>query len=195
MDNATALQPAWDFMLEHLGTGFMSSPAFLLTAVVLGVYVPGIVFSVVDVLVARSDRRVLARRGIDAAVVRERRRKLDGQLAVGHVVVVGRIIQVQVLARLQRQTDPFLWERLHDFDDLANRLLRVLMGRPDGPDGGQLPRDRLDVARSGVVGDADRPVAAHGRAPDQLDRRQLAVAQEGVGVEVVESVRHRAPGR
>jgi sterol desaturase/sphingolipid hydroxylase (fatty acid hydroxylase superfamily) len=53
MGNATALQPAWDFMLEHLGAGFMGSPAFLLTAVVLGVYVPGIVFSIVDVLVTR----------------------------------------------------------------------------------------------------------------------------------------------
>lgn len=53
MDNATALQPTWDFMLAHLGTGFMSSPAFLLTAVVLGVYVPGIVFSIVDVFVTR----------------------------------------------------------------------------------------------------------------------------------------------
>jgi sterol desaturase/sphingolipid hydroxylase (fatty acid hydroxylase superfamily) len=53
MDNSTALQPAWDFMLQHVGAGFMSSPAFLLTAVVLGVYVPGIVFSVVDVWVTR----------------------------------------------------------------------------------------------------------------------------------------------
>jgi sterol desaturase/sphingolipid hydroxylase (fatty acid hydroxylase superfamily) len=53
MDNVTALQPAWDFMLEHVGSGFMSSPAFLLTAVVLGVYVPGVGFSVVDVWVTR----------------------------------------------------------------------------------------------------------------------------------------------
>lgn len=53
MDNATALQPIWDFMLENVGTGFMSSPAFLLTAVVLGVYVPGIVFSIVDVLLTK----------------------------------------------------------------------------------------------------------------------------------------------
>ncbi|HSW14281.1 MAG TPA: sterol desaturase family protein [Solimonas sp.] len=53
MDNTTALQPAWDFLLENLGAGFIGSPAFLLTAVVLGVYVPGIVFSVVDVFVTR----------------------------------------------------------------------------------------------------------------------------------------------
>jgi hypothetical protein len=59
--------------------------------------------------------------------------------------------------------------------------------------GGELTDDRLDVAGAGVVGDPDRPVAAHGRPPDQLDRRQLAVAEERVGVEVVEPVRHRAP--
>lgn len=53
MDNATALQPIWNFMLENVGSGFMSSPAFLLTAVVLGVYVPGIIFSAVDVLITR----------------------------------------------------------------------------------------------------------------------------------------------
>ena len=53
MNNATVLQPTWDFLLGHLGEGFMSSPAFLLTAVALGVYVPGIVFSIVDVLVTR----------------------------------------------------------------------------------------------------------------------------------------------
>lgn len=53
MDTATALQQVWDLMLQHLGNSFMSSPAFLLTAVVLGVYVPGIVFSLVDVFVTR----------------------------------------------------------------------------------------------------------------------------------------------
>jgi sterol desaturase/sphingolipid hydroxylase (fatty acid hydroxylase superfamily) len=53
MEHATALQPAWDFMLVHVGSAFMSSPAFLLTAVILGVYVPGIVFSIVDVLITQ----------------------------------------------------------------------------------------------------------------------------------------------
>lgn len=47
------LQPTWDFLLRNVGVEFMSSPAFLLTAVMLGVYLPGLVFSVVDVLVTR----------------------------------------------------------------------------------------------------------------------------------------------
>jgi phosphotransferase system enzyme I (PtsP) len=57
-------------------------------------------------------------------------------------------VQSDTRARLQRQIDPFLRDRLHDFDDLANRLLRVLMNRPHGPTGGELPRDAIIVARN-----------------------------------------------
>ena len=57
-------------------------------------------------------------------------------------------VQSDTRARLQRQTDPFLRERLHDFDDLANRLLRVLMDKPQGPAGLDLPRDAIIVARN-----------------------------------------------
>ncbi len=53
MNSSLSLQPTWDFMLAHMGTAFMSSPAFLFTAVVLGVYVPGILFSIVDVFISR----------------------------------------------------------------------------------------------------------------------------------------------
>jgi sterol desaturase/sphingolipid hydroxylase (fatty acid hydroxylase superfamily) len=45
------LQPLWDFFTRHLGD-FVSSPGFILTAVMLGVYVPGIFFSIIDVYVA-----------------------------------------------------------------------------------------------------------------------------------------------
>ncbi|MFI5407649.1 phosphoenolpyruvate--protein phosphotransferase [Kaistia sp. UC242_56] len=57
-------------------------------------------------------------------------------------------VQSDTRARLQRQTDPYLRERLHDFDDLANRLLRELMGKSHGPDGGTLPKDSIIVARN-----------------------------------------------
>ncbi|MFO1185452.1 MAG: phosphoenolpyruvate--protein phosphotransferase [Bauldia sp.] len=50
-------------------------------------------------------------------------------------------------ARLQRQTDPFFRERLHDLDDIANRLLRTLMGQAHGPPLHDLPRDAIIVAR------------------------------------------------
>ncbi len=57
-------------------------------------------------------------------------------------------VQNDTRARLQRQTDPLLRERLSDFDDLAYRLLRVLTGRPNGPVGRTLPRDAVIVART-----------------------------------------------
>ncbi|MYZ49527.1 phosphoenolpyruvate--protein phosphotransferase [Propylenella binzhouense] len=57
-------------------------------------------------------------------------------------------VQNDTRARMLRQTDPFLRDRLHDFDDLANRLLRELMGRPHGPFAGDLPEDAVIVARN-----------------------------------------------
>ncbi len=57
-------------------------------------------------------------------------------------------VQSDTRARMSRQPDPFLRDRLHDFDDLANRLLRELMGRPHGPLEGDLPDDAIIVARS-----------------------------------------------
>lgn len=52
MGNAPALQPVWDFFIRH-GGDFLSSPGFILTAVMLGVYVPGVVFSIVDVYISK----------------------------------------------------------------------------------------------------------------------------------------------
>ena len=52
-------------------------------------------------------------------------------------------VQSDTRARLQRPTDPVLWERLHDFDDLANRLLGTLMGT-ETP---ELPKNAIIVAR------------------------------------------------
>ncbi len=57
-------------------------------------------------------------------------------------------VQSDMRARLQRQTTPFLRDRLHDFDDLTNRLLRVLMNKPHGSGGEELPKDAIIVARN-----------------------------------------------
>ena len=62
-------------------------------------------------------------------------------------------VQSDTRARMLRQTDPYLRERLHDFDALANRLIRELMGRPHGPVSGILPKDAIVVARN--MGAAD----------------------------------------
>lgn len=52
MSDGGVLQSVWDALRDHLGS-FLGSPGFLLTAVVLGIYVPGVIFSVVDVHVAK----------------------------------------------------------------------------------------------------------------------------------------------
>jgi phosphotransferase system enzyme I (PtsP) len=51
-------------------------------------------------------------------------------------------------ARMTRQTDPFCATGLHDFDDLANRLLPRTDGRQHGPFAGDLPEDAIIVARN-----------------------------------------------
>jgi phosphotransferase system enzyme I (PtsP) len=57
-------------------------------------------------------------------------------------------VQSDTRARMLRQTDPYLRDRLHDFDDLANRLMRQLMGRDHAPTREQLPENAILVARS-----------------------------------------------
>src|ERR671916_1672609 len=57
-------------------------------------------------------------------------------------------VQSDNRARLMRQTDPYLRERLHDLDDLANRLLHRLVGRNLVTERGALPDNANIVARS-----------------------------------------------
>ncbi|MCB1429921.1 MAG: phosphoenolpyruvate--protein phosphotransferase [Nitratireductor sp.] len=57
-------------------------------------------------------------------------------------------VQSDNRARMSRHADPYLRERLHDFDDLAFRLLRELVGRPHGPVQEELPGDCIVVARN-----------------------------------------------
>ncbi len=57
-------------------------------------------------------------------------------------------VQSDNRARMLRQTDPYLRERLHDLDDLANRLLFRLVGRDMVAERGSLPDNAIIVARS-----------------------------------------------
>jgi phosphotransferase system enzyme I (PtsP) len=50
-------------------------------------------------------------------------------------------------ARMSQISDPYLRERLHDFEDLANRLLQHLSGE-EGAIRGELPADAILVART-----------------------------------------------
>ncbi|MGB3808528.1 MAG: phosphoenolpyruvate--protein phosphotransferase [Parvibaculum sp.] len=57
-------------------------------------------------------------------------------------------VQNDTRARLLRAADPYLRDRLHDFDDLANRLLRQLTGVKLSSASGNLPNDAILIARN-----------------------------------------------
>jgi len=57
-------------------------------------------------------------------------------------------VQSDTRARMLRQTDPFLRDRLHDLDDLAHRLMGQLTGQDHVPGRELLPDNAVIVARS-----------------------------------------------
>ena len=57
-------------------------------------------------------------------------------------------VQSDTRARMVHLTDPYMRERLSDFDDLANRLLRQLMGRDVKTIAESLAKDAIIVART-----------------------------------------------
>jgi phosphotransferase system enzyme I (PtsP) len=57
-------------------------------------------------------------------------------------------VQEDNRARMAQIADPYLRERIADFDDLANRLLRHLTGDRTAADAGDLPEDTVLVART-----------------------------------------------
>lgn len=57
-------------------------------------------------------------------------------------------VQSDTRAKMLRQTDPYLRERLHDLDDLANRLMRTLAGASMGVARDKLPENAILVARA-----------------------------------------------
>jgi phosphotransferase system enzyme I (PtsP) len=57
-------------------------------------------------------------------------------------------VQNETRARMMRLTDPYLRERMHDFDDLANRLLRQLSGFGAHAAGEEFPNDAIVIARA-----------------------------------------------
>ncbi|MBB6260934.1 phosphotransferase system enzyme I (PtsP) [Paenochrobactrum gallinarii] len=57
-------------------------------------------------------------------------------------------VQSDTRARMMHLTDPYIRERLSDFDDLANRLLRQLMGHDAKTIAESMVKDAIIVARS-----------------------------------------------
>ena len=57
-------------------------------------------------------------------------------------------VQNDARARMQRQTDPYLRDRLHDLEDLTNRLLHQLTGQSYVVDRDSVPENAIIVARN-----------------------------------------------
>jgi len=57
-------------------------------------------------------------------------------------------VQSDTRARMLRATDPYLRERLHDLDELSNRLMHQLLGKDYTPPRDRLPEHAIIVART-----------------------------------------------
>src|SRR5882762_1799249 len=57
-------------------------------------------------------------------------------------------VQSDTRARMLRATDPYLRERLHDLDELSNRLMHQLLGKDYTPQRDRLPEHAIIVART-----------------------------------------------
>jgi phosphotransferase system, enzyme I, PtsP len=57
-------------------------------------------------------------------------------------------VQTDNRARMQRMADPYLRERMHDLDDLSNRLLRILTGAVATASRTDLPQNSIIIARN-----------------------------------------------
>ncbi len=80
----------------------------------------------------------------DSGWLRRLEDAVDGGLAAEAAV---EMVQNETRRRLERVADPYLRERLSDLDDLANRLLRMLLGlAPPTPE--DLPENAILIARN-----------------------------------------------
>jgi phosphotransferase system, enzyme I, PtsP len=77
------------------------------------------------------------------------RRRLDEALITGLTAEAAvQRVRNDTRARMLRSPDPRLRDRLHDIDDLSNRLLRLLSGGVGTAATGSLPQDAIVVART-----------------------------------------------
>lgn len=77
------------------------------------------------------------------------RRRLDEALLTGLTAEAAvQRVRNDTRARMLRMPDPYTRDRLHDIDDLSNRLLRLLSGGVGTAATGSLPQDAIVVART-----------------------------------------------
>lgn len=77
------------------------------------------------------------------------RRRLDEALLTGLTAEAAvQRVRNDTRARMLRMPDPYARDRLHDIDDLSNRLLRILAGGMGTAATGTLPQDAIVIART-----------------------------------------------
>lgn len=114
----------------------------------------------VDAMISRSD---LAHHGEHRDILETYRmfahdrgwvRKIEASIRTGLTAEAAvERVQNDMRARLGAASDIYLRERLYDLDDLGNRLIRELMGRPADPKSDAFPEDAVLIARA--MGPAD----------------------------------------
>ncbi|WP_439497272.1 phosphoenolpyruvate--protein phosphotransferase [Bosea sp. (in: a-proteobacteria)] len=100
-------------------------------------------------------------------------------------------VQSDTRAKMLRQTDPYLRERLHDLDDLANRLLRTLMGKANGVAREKLPENAILIARSmgpAALLDYDRARLRGLVLEEGGPTSHIAIVARAIGIPVVSEI-------
>ncbi len=100
-------------------------------------------------------------------------------------------VQSDTRAKLVRQTDPYLRDRLHDLDELANRLLHQLTGQSMVAPLESLPENAVIVARAmgpGALLDYDRAKLRGLVLEDGGISSHVAIVARALGIPVVGDV-------
>ncbi|MGL4728897.1 MAG: phosphoenolpyruvate--protein phosphotransferase, partial [Bosea sp. (in: a-proteobacteria)] len=100
-------------------------------------------------------------------------------------------VQSDNRARMLRQTDPYLRERLHDLDDLANRLMRQLVGIETPHGKMPLPENAIIVARSmgpAALLDYDRAKLRGLVLEEGGPQSHIAIVARAIGIPAVSEI-------
>ncbi len=100
-------------------------------------------------------------------------------------------VQNDARARLHRQTDPFMRERWHDLDELANRLLHQLTGRSLVTSHEDLPDNAIIVARAmgpAALLEYDRTKLRGLVLEDGGASSHVAIVARAIGIPVVSDI-------
>ena len=102
-------------------------------------------------------------------------------------------VQNDARAKLQRQTDPYVRDRLHDLTDIANRLMHQLAGLDLVLSPDELPENAILVARSmspAALLDYDRARLRGLALEEGAQNSHIAIVARAMGIPVVSGVQN-----